>query len=506
MAFSNTPQLSTYRTEQIKFDATSTLRSADNTVRRDSHIINMFYDRIKQEDVHQREVTLNKRPGIATTSQSLNKTIDITPIRGYFYEEQEDIYFWAVGNKVYKYIPNPAGSYTALICTLATSSGDVVFNTFQKSTGEVYILISDGTNLWSQQLRVYPDTAGASVADPDLPTPHNPMFVVLDGYVFISKGNTIYNSDNDTFDTWTAGNDVDCEMSADNIRALFKIRNYVYAIGYDSLEVFWDAANVSGSPLSRYDSGYKSIGIIGGFTKAGDTAYFVGQSKNDGQAVYFVDGLKVNKISDAIVERTLQSVYSTEFSSARWPVLNDAFKGHILSIDGHSFYTVVTLTEITWVYDLEHKFWYEWRNASDAPLRIEAVWSKFDGGQYLALFGYNTIDYISSLVYQDKGQNFTCSYTTEDNLFGSVNWKTCNRATLVCDRYQATGTSNVTLQWSDDDWAGSATGSTTLNAFANAPRAHRLGRFRNRSFRILYADNYPIRMKYLELELNVGAN
>ena len=137
MAFSNTPQLSTYRTEQIKFDATSTLRSADNSVRRDSHIINFYYDRIKQEDIHERDVSLKKRPGITATAQSLSKTTDSHPIRGYFYEEQEGIFFWAVRNKVYKYIPDPAGSYTALIATLATNDGDVYFNTFQKSPGPV---------------------------------------------------------------------------------------------------------------------------------------------------------------------------------------------------------------------------------------------------------------------------------------------------------------------------------------------------------------------------------
>jgi len=37
MAFTRTPQNSTYKTEIIKFDATSTLRSGVNSVRRDSH-------------------------------------------------------------------------------------------------------------------------------------------------------------------------------------------------------------------------------------------------------------------------------------------------------------------------------------------------------------------------------------------------------------------------------------------------------------------------------------
>ncbi len=502
MAFSNTPQNSTYRTETIKFDATSTLRSANNTVRRDSHIINMFYDRIKQEDVKQRDVALKKRPGISATSVSLNKAVSTDPIRGYFYEHVEDIYFWVVKDKVYKYIPNPAGSYTSLVCTLTTTTGEVHFELFEKaSTGDVYILFSDGAKLWSQKLRTYPDTAATAVADPDLPTPHMPMFTVLDGYVFVAKGDTIYNSDNDTFDTWSVGtNERVCEMSSDNIRALWRNRNYIVAIGYNSFEMFYDAANTGESPLTRNESAFKSVGYIAAHAMYGDTSYFVGQYDNGNIGVYSAETFKVEKISNDIVERSLQATFSTEFGESR--VVN-AY-GTILDSDGHTFYCLYT-PEITWVYDFQEKFWYEWRSPT-GPMAVEATWAKFNGGMYIATSGTTTIDKFSNLVYNDKNTNFTCSYTTEDNLFGSVNWKTCNRASLVCDRYQTSGTSNVTLQWSDNDWADGPTGTTTVNVFSNLPKAHRLGRFRNRSFRLLYADNYPLRMKYLELELNIGAH
>lgn len=502
MAYSNTPQQSTYRTETIKFDATSTLRSADNTVRRDSHIINFYYDRIKQEDVKQREVSLKKRPGIAATSQSLSKVTSTDPIRGYYYEEEESIFFWAVKDKVYKYIPNPAGSYTALVATLTTTTGEVHFEVFDKaSTGEVFILFSDGAKLWSQKLRTYPDTAATAVTDADFPTPHMPMFAVLDGYVFVAKGNTIYNSDVDTYDTWSSGtNEIDCEMSSDSIKALWRNRNYIVAIGYNSVEMFYNAANTGTSPLSRNESAFKSIGYIGGYARQGDMSYFVGQYENDNIAIYQSETFKVDKISNDIVERSLQSKFTTEFGDSR--VVN-AF-GTVLGVDGHTFY-VLSTSEITWVYDIQEKFWYEWRS-STGPLIIEAAWAKFNGGQYVATSGSTTLDKFSDLVYNDKNVNFTCSYTTEDNLFGSVNWKTCNRASLVCDRYLASGTSNITMQWSDNDWADGATGSVDVNVFSNLPKAHRLGRFRNRSFRLLYTDNYPLRMKYLELELNIGSH
>lgn len=500
MAFTNTPEKTTYRTVKVEFDATSTLRSQDNTVRRDSHIINFFYDRISQEN-KQREVCLVKRPGVVATAQSLTKVSNTDSIRGYFYEEQEDIYFWAVLNKVYKYIPNPAGAYTSLICTLNTSSGEVCFDTFQKSTGEVYILISDGADLWSQQLRVYPDTAGAAVSDPDMPATFAPRFAVLNGTVYLASNNTIYNSDTDTFDAWTAGNDIDAEMNADNIRALFRNKNYIVAMGYNSTEIFWDAANATGSPLSRNDSGFKSIGYLSAYAQVADQHFFVGQDKNNNVAVYMMENFKADKISNAVVERSIQATATSGFTGTSRAT---TAKGVILSVSGHTFYSLTT-TDITWIYDLEEKMWYEWRSPT-GTLAPEAAWSKFDGSQYIANTGSGTIDILSPLVYNDKGTNYICSYTTEDDLFGSVNWKTCNRVSLVCDRQANTGTSNVTLQWSDNDWSDGPTGTASLNVFSNMPRAHRTGRFRNRSFRLLYEDNYPIRMKYLELEINIGSH
>lgn len=498
MAFSNTPQNSTYRTVQVKFDATSTLRSADNTVRRDSHIINFYYDRISQEN-KQREVCLVKRPGIAATTASLSKAVSTDSIRGYFYDEQDDIYFWCVGTKVYAYI---SGTATLLnIFTLTTSSGIVCFQSFRKSTGAIYVIFSDGAGLASYQLHVGA-VAAVAVADPDLPTPHNPRFAVLDGYVFISSGNTIFNSDVDTFDSWTPGNDIDAEMSGDVLLAVFQNKNYVVAMGINSLEIFWDAGNATSSPLSRNDSGYKSIGYVSCYAQTEDKHFFIGQDKNNNIAVYMMENFKVDKISNSVVERTIQATNTSGFSAGR--VLPDT-NGVILGIDGHTFYCFST-TDITWVYDLEERMWYEWRSAAGGTFRPEASWSKYGGAQYIANYGSTTIDIISPLVYNDKGVNFTCSYTTEDDLFGSVNWKVCNRASLVCDRHLPSGTSNVNLQWSDNDWADGVTGATTINVFSNLPKTHRVGRFRNRSFRLLYTDNYPIRMKYLELEINIGAH
>lgn len=498
MAFTNTPKESTYRNVTVKFDDTPTLRSPDPAVRRDSHIINLYYDRVSQEN-KEREVSLKKRPGLAATTTSLNKVASTDVVRGYFYDEDSDIYYWVVKDKAY-YLQPSVSAVAVLMFTLGTTTGDVGFASFAKSTGEVYTLMSDGVTLHQQRIR--PTIAAmAAVVDPDLPTPHTPCISVLDGYVFLSKGNTLYNSDNDTFDAWTAGNDIDCEMSSDDIRYHYQNKNYIVAIGYNSLEIFWDAANATGSPLSRNDSGFKSIGYIDGYACSGDQHFFVGQEKGSLPAVYMNENFKVEKISNEVVERTIQSRFTTQYATD----YVDDIICRIISVDGHDFYCIGN-SNISWYYDFREKMWFEWRTSTDTAFIIEAAFSKFQGGQYVIVKGGTTIDFLSPLVYNDKGVNFTCSYTTQDNLFGSANWKVCNRISLVCDRHAASGTSNLIIQWSDNDWADGPTGSQTVNVFSNMPIARRCGRFRNRSFRLLYTDNYPIRMKSLELEINIGAH
>lgn len=504
MAFSNTPEQQTYRTETVKFDQAPSLRFGDIAVQRDCNIINMYYDRISQEDNKKRDTSLRKRPGYVNTVRDLNKVSNTDPIRGWLYEPEESYFYWAVGNKVWrnKFSNSILDPYLEEICTLDTSAGLVSFDIFQKATSETYVLFTDGAALWSQQIRVVPGVAAAKVTDPDLPVPHIPYLVVMDGYVFLAKNNTLYNSVVDTFDSWNPSDFLDAEMSADNIIALAKNVNYIVAFGQQSLEVFWNAANETGSPLSRNTSGYKSVGFVSNLCRIGDDLFFVGQEHNKNIAVYRLKEFQMQKISDEVVERFLQNKTATPLTDSQVKINNF---GKTFSVDGHTFYCVTT-QNATWMYELEDKLWCEWRDSTDAPLALEATFNVYNGGMYACISGSNFISYFNPSIYQDNGVNFTCTYTTQELMFGSPNKKVCNRAALRCDRHLGTGSSLATIAWSDDDWSLGTTSSQTVNVFSNTPFARRCGQFINRSFRITYTDNYPFRMKELSLELNIGAH
>lgn len=497
MAYTNSPEFQTYKTVEIKFDGEPKYRSGDLSIQRDLNIVNMYYDRVSQEN-RTRDVILKKRPGLASTTYSLSKAASSDVLRGYFYDVTQNAFYWAVGDKVYSYKPDTG--VTRTVTTLATSSGYVGFCSYLKSTGTQYILFSDGTDLWVD------DFVGAScnkVTDVDMPTPHMPFPLYLDGYVFLIKKDTgdIYNSDVDDPTSWTANSFISAEISSDYGYRLFKVKNYIICCGYNSIEYFWDAGEVPpSSPLKRNDSPIRNVGYVTGGCQIGDNVYFVGQDDRQNLAVFMINSFKTERISNSVVDRTLQPFSSVANNRGNLVLNTD---GHMVSVDGHSFYVLVT-NQTTWAYDVNEHIWYEWKGSDGNALAIEAVWSMYDGSSYVAIANQSNIAILSPKVYQDFGSNFTCRYTTENYTADTFNWKIIHRLALNCSKHMQTGTSNATITYSPDDWASDGmVGTRTVNVFSNSPMCFRLGKFRNVSFRIEYADNYPFFMSGLTLDLNV---
>lgn len=499
MAFSKTPEVDTYRTIPIQFDGFPAYRSGDLSIQRDCNIVNLFYDRISQEN-KTREVYLRKRNGLKATAYNLTKSAASDDLRGYYYDTASNKMYWSVNNKVYSVSPD-SGSSIRTVTTLATSSGFVGFCEFlQTSTQKRFVLISDGTELWVDD---YAITTCNKVTDVDLPSPHIPQPQSINGYAVLADANTgdLYNSVNDDPTSWEPGDYITAEMSGDYIVMIARSRNYVVAFGTNSMEIFWDSAQTSGSPFSRNDSGYRNVGYITGLCTIGNVLYFVGQDSNQLLSVYRLDGFDLQPISTPIVESTLLPITSTDNVKSK-ALLNR--QGYCITMAGHTFYVLVT-EQATWAYSIDDKIWYEWKNSSGTPLDIQAAWGMFNGAQYVAIDGQTYISMFAPNVYQDFGVNFSCVYTTERILADSLNRKTMHRISLLADIYQTTGTSNLTIDWSDDDWA-STSGTRNMNIFVQRPTEYQFGQFITRSMRFTYTDNYPLRLRGLELEVNIGSN
>ncbi len=499
MAYTNSPEDQTYKTVSIQVDGRPMFRSGNLATQRDLQIVNMYYDRISQEN-KERNVRLVKRDGLSASSYSLQKSSPSAKLRGNFYDGETNTFYWSVDDKVYSYTP-PTGvgpSPIRTVQTLTTSTGYVGFCSYLKADGTRLIIFTDGTKLYVYN---YTTLTSTEVTSPNLPTPHQPYPLYLNGYLFLIKSNTsdIYNSEVDDPLVWASSDFVPAEIVADYSVRLFKVKNYLVVLGTGSVEYFWDAGNTTNSPLSRNDSPVKNVGYITGGVQQGDTVFFVGQDERQNISVYSINSFKVDKISNSIVERTLQTFVNTENSKSNVVLNTD---GYIVSSNGHTFYVLVA-GQTTWAYDIEERIWYEWRGSNGTGLKIEGVWSMFNGGCYMAIEGQSNISIMSPQIYQDFGVNFTCRYTTENTTFGTKNWKVCHRAAVHGSMHQNTGTSFVNLSWSDNDWADGGSTPRQINLFSNSPYITRCGKFRNRSWRLEYTDNYPWFVEQLEFDLNI---
>lgn len=498
MPFSNNPQYSTYKTVPIKFDKTTYFRKGNITVQRDSQMVNFYYDRVSAEN-QERQVSIKKRPGIVDSIYTFSKVTATDPIRGSFYDVDQNAFYWVVLNKLYTLKPDVSAT-PVLVQTINTSTGYCGFCSYLKSDNTRYVCMSDGTDLW---LHNYVAATCVRVTDVDFPTPHQPYPVYLDGYLFLIKTNTgdIYNSDLDDPFSWTPGDFISAEIESDYALRMVKAKNYLVVLGYKSIEYFYDGANVSGSPLSRNDSPFRGIGLVTGLCTIGDTTYFVGQDSLQNISIYSLNSFKVERISNEVVDRTIQSI-SPSSNPRSQAILNK--DGFCVSCDGHTFYVLVT-GQTTWVYDVDEKFWYEWKGSSGTGLPIEAIWQMYNGNTYVAIANKTLMAVMHPEVYQDYGLNFTCRYTTENFSADSFHWKTCHRLMVYGDQTNASGTSNLAITWSNDDWSTSEP-VRNINMFSENSYIKNTGRFRTRSWRFEYTDNFPLRLTGAEVDLNVGAH
>jgi hypothetical protein len=85
--------------------------------------------------------------------------------------------------------------------------------------------------------------------------------------------------------------------------------------------------------------------------------------------------------------------------------------------------------------------------------------------------------------------------------FDSMNTKACNRLTVYGDRPSVDTT--LTISWSDDDYQNFQT-AQTVNLNQELPCIYQCGSFRRRAHKLTCTPTVPFRLRYLELDLNMG--
>ena len=481
MAFSKTPQTSTYQTKEVNL--LNEWLQRDTSLSKDNDALNCFYELVQNRKTGDKDFFVVKRAGTSAYPYVAASAV----IRGMHYWEDQTKLFLAVDDDIY--IVN--SSTGALIATLSTafgtSSGEVGFCEFLYDTNNVKVVATDGTTL------ITIDSSNTKVVcgDADLPTPHLPQPVFLDGYLFLVKTNTadIYNSNLNDPLAFTAGDFITAEMSADAVNRISNLNNYIVVFGTASIEYFFDAANASGSPLQKYDTPHKFTGYTAGFTKTQNDIYFIGNSADSGVQLYRATDLKLEPLSTPPLRRTMEEDTVTAAAMVHYA--------------GHSFYTFTT-ADATYQMDLDTKLWTRiaFKATANFPIKYSAVISISNVYVTVCVLSDSaTLYYFNNSVYRDDATNFTYRVVTDNETFDTYRNKTCSRMLLLGDRASTSLTASV--YWSDDDYQTWST-ARTIDMSLASPVLHRLGQFRRRAWKIEWTQNAHMRLQKIELDLNMG--
>jgi len=490
MAYSKAPTQDTYSSERVSIFREIATRDG-GLAGKDEDYLNVFMEIVKQTKTGDQRRFLVKRCGTTSAIAS----VGASNIRGMYFWADENKLFYCVGRNVYVYNVNTAVS-TTLTNVFATSTGDVGFCEFLYDNGSVKIVGSDGVAV-SGLVTIDNANTVVTSSDADIPA-HKTHLVFLDGYLFLAEANTanIWNSDINDPLSFVAGTYIATEMEADRIIRIAKLNNYIIAFGKTSVEYFWDAAiPAPDSPLQRNDTPVKINTYLAGFAVYGNTVYYIGSDASGQPDVFMLKDFKIESIGSPSISRYLNTVTD---AISTWV-------GAIVSFQGHTFYLVNAGNGKSWAIDVDTglvtRFAFQTNSVFDILLSTNVI-SSTNARTYFALDnGTSAIYKFDESVYQDAAVNFTCLVVTEANDFGTLNRKTMHRLSILGDRPSAN--SNISIQWSDDDYETFST-ARSVNLKQDLASTYQLGWFRQRILKFTYSDNYPMRIQDIEVDINKG--
>lgn len=395
-------------------------------------------------------------------------------------------------------------STTSLANTVRYES-EVFFEEFLYDNGSVDVFFTIPAGL-------YRITSAPAVTGP-VPTGisagGNPVF--LDGYLFLCTNSDIFNSNLNDPTTWSASNFISVESYPDKLRTITRVGTYILALGTESVQYFYNAANPTGTPLAANVGATKKIGLLGGLTTFGDQAYFVGTSGAGSTSLYRCQGLKIEPLTSYPFSRFWIGQGSAN-DTTTFP------KGSILSLNGHTCYyvhtpaapsaipPVTTPTGLSYYYDIDTGFWSKMTYQNTAFLLTQSTWSAAIASgvkrmTYFNIMNDSSLYRFNPSLYRDNGTNFDVKFRTRFDNYGTQRMKFGNRMVLVAD--MTSSASTMTVRWTDDDYQ-SFTATRTIELSNRFQQLYSLGSFRARGWEFTYTDNFPMRWRSVEFDYSQG--
>lgn len=340
----------------------------------------------------------------------------------------------------------------------------------------------------------YNSTAGLTqiTSGDGWPTPTIPGCAYLDGTMYVANSSAnIQGSAINNLASWSTLNSIFAQIEPDQAVYLAKQLVYVVCFKQWSTEMFYDAGNSTGSPLGPVSGQKLNFGCLHAGTVAdlAGAIVWVSSVREGGASVMLMDQLSAQVISTPQVDRLLQAA---DFTG---PVYSFGAR-----VEGHLLYILtIQNSNLTLVYDVSQKAWYEWTDANGNYLPL--MGATYSGGAktYFQHASNGQVYSMSLTNGTDNGALITSDIYTPAVDMGTRKRKMVSALQLVGDR---TSGSMAQLRFSDDDYQ-TWSNFQQLDLSQGNPRLGRGGSFRRRAYHIRLASPVPQRVSGLELEVEL---
>lgn len=480
-----------------------TARNID--INKDQHFINCLPMSNKNLETEEKKLYLKKRAGTVFINSPIVDETNPYPRagRGVYYWEENNTTYYVAGNTLY-YSDLTGMGGTALIPALNTASLKCGFVEFRSAANGLFFC--DGISGWT----ISPTNVVVKVTDVGFPSPHLTSPVYMDGYIFLldDEGrihNSGFNVDDAPDPTVWPGDFITPEMYPDKAIALSRQANQVVAVGAYSTEFFYDDATETGSPLARTSQATLQTGshFLSSVTSVDGLLMFVASSKSGGIFVAAVESLRLRSVSDEAINRILEG-YVSQYGTS-----DIDFTSSFVRTDGHFLY-ILNIVQVstknilrTLVYDVVEKMWHEW-SGLDAYLSADRlgttlIQDRADGFLY-QLDSRSAADKVSPGNREGNIFNVTIQTAIYDG--GGFDRKFCRKLYLVGD--YSVNDNFISVQWSDDDYKNWST-ARNIN-LKERGLLTQCGAFRRRSFKLTQSNREPLRLDFIEMDLDTGTH
>lgn len=436
---------------------------------------------------------------VGTPGLSLLVTLPTSPHRGSFADSQGN--FWVVsGNKLYQI----SSSFVATeIGTLNTLVGPVDFD---DNGTQVVLVDGDYGYFWT----IGTPTDFAQISDPSFYGADRVCY--FDNYFVYNKRGTrqFYLGPLNAVLPFDGTDTASAEAGAEDLVGHEIISENLYLFSRNHMEVWYNSGNTS-FPIERIQGSVLQIGCdaVQSIRKFGSSIFWLGRDESGHGLVYRIQGLVPQKISTLAIETKIRELNVDLSTASAW----------VYQQGGHAFYCLnLPTADTTWVYDISTSLWHERAYFSSVH-----GYSRHLAESHAFIFNKNIVgDYSSGNLYSLDAT----VYTDNSNAISreriaphlSKGMKYIFYSIFQLDMEMGLGLDGsgqgtdpqVMLSWSDDGGHSFSNEHFKSVSPIGTRKARalfkRLGRSRDRVFKVRITDPIKVTLLGAELEMEQGSS